>query len=282
MSLAVPRVWYLRGMVYPIPCEYKTTRGAPCRRKALGEWHRCWQHGYGWWRKTDREHVQPRLLRWQVQRRGNIVHRDDVYGRGFLRFRSQHTGLLYHKGYVRPPRNAWRFFVIEWWQPVRRALRQARTLGIRRMFTPPARTDRQLGVSPVLIQVIEATRATLIVGLLALAIVIAGGLTAGGLKLTIQYGATAAFLGAWMIVKNGIIQARPAWRQRAWHKSILLVIVLYAFAGLGGAMALWATALGQRDSGSGAPGLLVVAIALWLFGGRGRRRRGRRRWWWWW
>jgi hypothetical protein len=35
-------VWYLRGMVFPIPCGYPTVRQGLCSRQALGEWHRCW------------------------------------------------------------------------------------------------------------------------------------------------------------------------------------------------------------------------------------------------
>jgi hypothetical protein len=77
VTLAVV-AWYLRGMASPVPCEYKTIPGTPASART-GEWHRCGQHCYRWQRKTDREHLQPRLLRWQVQRRGKIVERDDLY-----------------------------------------------------------------------------------------------------------------------------------------------------------------------------------------------------------
>jgi hypothetical protein len=145
------------------------------------------------------------------------------------------------------------------------------------MFATPTQHGRQLGVSLVLIQVIEATRAALVLGLLALAIVVVAGLTSGGMKFSVQYGATAVFIGAWMVVKNGIIQAKRSWRQQAWQQAILVVVALYALAGLAGALALWAAALGQQASGTGAPGLLLVAIAIGLLGGRPRRGR-RRRW----
>jgi hypothetical protein len=98
--------WVSRGMFLRVACDYPvtTTKGSsPCKNRAIGEWHRCHQHGRRWQRRTDHHVVDPKLPRWQTIEREVRTERRDRYGEGSLRARSRSIGLLYHRGYARRP-----------------------------------------------------------------------------------------------------------------------------------------------------------------------------------
>jgi hypothetical protein len=101
-------VWVWRGRVWPLACDYPrtTTRGRkPCRNRVFGEWSRCHLHRRRWRRATDSHVVGPTLRRWETIRRGVKVERTDLEGSGFLRRQSNVIGVLYRKGFARPPRD---------------------------------------------------------------------------------------------------------------------------------------------------------------------------------
>jgi hypothetical protein len=101
-------VWVWRGRVWPVPCDYPrtTTRGRqPCRNRVFGEWSRCHLHRRRWTRATDNHQVDPTLRRWQTIRRGKTVERTDLEGSGFVRRQSNLIGVLYYKGFARPPQD---------------------------------------------------------------------------------------------------------------------------------------------------------------------------------
>ncbi|MCP9620486.1 hypothetical protein NMK54_10000 [Nocardia otitidiscaviarum] len=145
-------VWWSRGNVWPVGCEYPiTTTGRPCRNRVLGEWRRCHHHRPGHRRRSGRE-VRA-LLRWQtVQRGGRIVERNDIHGRGFLRDRPQVRGLLYYRGFARPPGNAarfWRNWLSERRDDVSKLIAQLRDQGgfaLRALFTGAAGASARAGV----------------------------------------------------------------------------------------------------------------------------------------
>ena len=71
-------IWWLRGMVFPISCGYMTVHEkSRCRRKTLGEWHKCWYHRQRRLQRTD-QHLVPRAV---VTREGRIeIYRTDGQG----------------------------------------------------------------------------------------------------------------------------------------------------------------------------------------------------------
>ena len=138
-------VWWARGAVWPINCGYpETTTGrGPCHNDVLGEWSRCRIHRRrGWLRRTD-SHVIADLRRWQTITGGRVVERDDAGGSGFLRQHSERIGLLYYRGWARPPRDVARFLPVvigdyryrfaqlrASWRPLPKGLRRSRATSV--------------------------------------------------------------------------------------------------------------------------------------------------------
>ncbi len=56
---------------------------------------------------------------------------------------------------------------------------------------------------------VSATRLTLLLVLAGLGLVVVAVLLTGGFKASIEYGAAFLFIGAWMVVKNGIVETKP-------------------------------------------------------------------------
>ncbi len=152
-------VWWLRGTIWPVACEYQTTRRSPCRNITLGEWHRCWQHNWRRLRKTDLHRVQPKLRRWQTISHGVVKERTDIYGRGFLRLRSNRIGLLYYRGFARPPRDVFRLVpqvVGDRWHRLQQTAKQVQQLGLAGLFGSSSASPSRIGVSALLPPVISA------------------------------------------------------------------------------------------------------------------------------
>jgi hypothetical protein len=274
-------VWWLRGAIWPVACEYQTTRRAACRNPTLGEWHRCWQHNWRRLRKTDLHRVQPKLRRWQTISRGVVKERTDIHGRGFLRLRSNRIGLLYYRGFARPPRDVFRLVpqvARDRWHRLQQAAKQVQQLGLAGLFGSSSASPSRLGVSALLPSVISATRFTLLLLFAGLGLVVVAVLLTGGLKASIEYGAAFLFIGAWMVVKNGIIETKPSWPKAAWAGSVYAMVGLVSLAALSGLIALWAQVLNEEVNGDGAPNLVVVVVLLLLLttGGKRRRRRWKR------
>ena len=104
-------IWVWRGRVWPLACDHPrtTTRGhKPCRNRVFGEWSRCHLHRRRWRRATDSHVVDPTLRRWETIRRGVKVERTDLQGSGFVRRQSNVIGVLYRKGFARPPHDVLR------------------------------------------------------------------------------------------------------------------------------------------------------------------------------
>jgi hypothetical protein len=274
-------VWWLRGTVWPVACEYQTTRRTACRNITLGEWHRCWQHNWLRLRKTDLHRVQPKLRRWQTISHGVVKERTDIYGRGFLRLRSNRIGLLYYRGFARWPRDVFRLVpqvVGDRWHRLLQAARQVKQFGFAGLLGSSSASTSRLGVSALLPPVISATRVTLLLVLAGLGLVVVAILLTGGLKTSVEYGAAFLFIAAWMVVKNGIVETKPSWPRAAWAESVYAMVGLVGLATLSGLIAIWARMLREPTSGNGAPSLVVLAVLLLLFTASGKRRRRRRRW----
>jgi hypothetical protein len=128
-------------------------------------------------------------------------------------------------------------------------------------------------------QVINATRLALLLVLAGLGLVVVAVLQAGGAKIAVEYAATFLFLGAWMVVKDGIIGLEPAWGWAAWAGAVYAIVGLVVVAGVSGLVALWARMLEQQEDTSGSPPGVVVLVVLLLQVTASRRpRRRRRRW----
>ena len=194
------RVWYLRGMTFPISCGYLTVHGrARCRRLTLGEWHKCcWYHRQRRLRRTDMHLVDPNMRRWTP-----TLHQNDsdetasVIGRGFLRMRSQQDTLLYHQGFTRPPEDVFKILPSVFHDYKSRALRlwaNLKSLGLRGLIPLTNRADRQIATSDVLPGVINATRLTLVMAALGLAFVGVSIAVPTSIGVFFEYFATFAFI----------------------------------------------------------------------------------------
>jgi len=145
------------------------------------------------------------------------------------------------------------------------------------LFRRSSAAPSRLGVSEVLPQVINATRLALLLVLAGLGLVVVAVLQTGRAKITVEYAATFLFLGAWMVVKNGIVALEPAWGWAAWAGAVYAIVGLVVVAGLSGLVALWGRALQQQDNTGRPPGVVMFVVLLLVTASR-RPRRRRRRW----
>lgn len=225
MALLAVVVWWSRGTAKPVRCDYPlTTTGHPCRNRVLGEWQRCHHHRPGRRRRSGR--LVQQLYRWETMRRGRRTERDDIRGRGFLRDRTQVRGLLYYRGFARPPKNAIGS-AHTWWNERRDDLRKLRdqlrdtgAVDIRTVFGGAAGRSARIGVSDQVLQIIWATR--------MVAVLVAAGLTLVGISTWRRYdpaawhsyAATFTFVLAWSVVRWGIWEAAtgqgPSLRPWSW------------------------------------------------------------------
>ncbi|WP_148310885.1 hypothetical protein [Nocardia brasiliensis] len=223
MAVMAGAVWWSRGKAWPVPCEYPlTTTGRPCRNRVLGEWQRCHHHRPGRRRRNGREIHE--LLRWQTVRRGNRIERDDIFGRGFLRGRTRMRGLLYFRGFARPPRDVatfWRTWLSERRDDLRALLAQFRAQGgfsVRVLFTGPMDPAAREGVSDRLTQVIWATRLVLLLVTAGLLLVAFGEVRNYQPKEPFSYLPTLMFVAAWAVVRWGIwVRATEGPPQAGWR-----------------------------------------------------------------
>ncbi|MCM6777957.1 hypothetical protein NDR87_31330 [Nocardia sp. CDC159] len=182
-----------------------------------------------------------------MQRGGRLVERDDVHGRGFLRDRSGIRGLLYYRGFARPPRNVrgiWRTWLTERgddWRKLIAQLRDDGVLDFRVLFTGAASASARVGVSSRLTRVIRATRLVLLLATAGLVLV---GYTVWrnyDPKSTLSYVAALMFIAAWAVARWGIwaevasdteIRWRGGWLRNAaiqtvkWFAAFMLISVL--------------------------------------------------------
>ncbi|UFS95582.1 hypothetical protein [Nocardia huaxiensis] len=209
MAILALMVWWSRGKAWPVHCEYPlTTTGHSCRNRVFGEWQRCHLHRPGRQRRNGR--TVRKLLRWQTIRRGSLIEREDIRGRGFVRDRTHARGLLYYRGFARPLRNVIGF-VPTWFnerrEDIAKLIAQLRVdgaLDLRALFTGAAGRTARSGVSSRLPQVLWATRLTLIL--------VVAGLVLVGFAASRNYDpgewhnyiATFAFIAAWTVARWGI------------------------------------------------------------------------------
>lgn len=229
--------------------------------------------------------MDPRLYRWQTSVRGTVRDRDDLQGKGFLKLASNRAGVLFYHGFARPPRNIYWQPLVDWW---RKLLRLARQLAARQgLRVATGVTPSQSGVFHALDSVIQATRVTLALVFSGLALVISASLLLPlkdpphGPGLAMQYGATFLFIGAWIIVKEGILEPQPTWRRIAWSQTLKVVSGMLAGLILLGILDAWKKSL--AGDWPNIKQLLQWAAVIWVFafafsqsGAKPRRRRRRR------
>jgi hypothetical protein len=163
--------------------------------------------------------VKPDLRRWEtVTKRGDVVERGDVHGRGFLRLRSHQLGLLYYRGFARPIDDVVAMvpevFHDRWQQlkDIGQQLRQ-RQFRLRHLFTRPPIASRS-GVSEQLLYVILATRIALGLVAVGLTLVILA-LVFDDLRTPINYAVVLPFVAAWAAIRNGIWTPDSGWLRRS-------------------------------------------------------------------
>ncbi len=243
-------VWWMRGSVWPVLCEYPvTTRRRPCRNRVPGEWSRCHLHRRRWTRLTDSHAVNDSLRRWQtVTSKGKVVDRGDIVGRGFVRLRSGGSTLLYRRGFARPPSDVIRFLP-RWWQELVQhgnALRE-RFGKLRR--APESWRQILLGRSPVavsgvadrLVIVIHATRVTLVSAGLGLLLVALAVVMRPPVSNYINYAAAVCFMLTGGSLREGVWRAEPAWLRLAVRDLREWALPFFLFSVAGG----WLLGLGQ-------------------------------------
>jgi hypothetical protein len=210
--------------------------------------------------------VDPRLYRWQASLRGAIKDRDDIRGRGFLRLSSNRAGVLFYHGFARPPRNIYWQPLVDWSRKLGRA--------VQRLWARPAVPvaagiePLQSGVSNVLDSVIGATRVALVLVTGGLLLVLATRVLSLGPQsgpwLTTEYGATFLFIGAWMVVKTGILETAPTWKTDAWSQTLKLVNAVLVGLLLLGILHVWAGILAHKWHIS-IRQLLLWILVVWFF-----------------
>ncbi|GEM32352.1 hypothetical protein NN3_33590 [Nocardia neocaledoniensis NBRC 108232] len=228
MSVLTVTVWLSRGRAWRVACDYPlTSTNQPCRNPVLGEWTRCHHHRPGTVRSSGS--TVRALLRWQTVRSGGaVVERADIHGRGVLRDRPRFRGLLYYRGFARPPRDVVGF-ARTWWderlsdiKALWRQLQDAGAVDLRVILRGPAGPTARVGVSDHVAQVIRATRVTavlVVIGLLMVGYMVWKHL---GSKYWLNYTATYAFLAAWAVVRFGIwasiSEGAPTEEAASWPK----------------------------------------------------------------
>ncbi|SRR6266498_1650964 len=290
-------VWWLRGMVWPIRCDYpdSTSRGhQPCKNLTFGEWHRCHVHRRAWQRRSDHHLVDPTLPRWQTIERGARVDRQDTHGSGLLRRRSRPIGVLYHQGFARRPREV-RGLLPQLYHDYRQRLVELRgQYRQRRAGASPGRerpaATQPTGVAGATFIARDATRLALllvVVGLLCLAIALIARIRVpqeAALRVTAEYAAALLFFLTASIIKNGVwgarigrvMRPRADWLDQSQTETLRSYGVMILLAWLGGAIG---RSLGDvRDL---LPHVVVAGAVLLLLltSPRPRRRRRRRRGW---
>jgi hypothetical protein len=281
-------VWWSRGTVWPIACAYpRTTTGkGPCRNRVLGEWRRCRLHRTTWRRRSDRHLVDPNLRRWQTLWRGQVVEVEHLQGSGFLRSRSELIGVLYYRGFARPPRDVARLLPLLIAEYRRRLGQLREALAQRRQASSSSREVGGAGGSLVLADTIEATR--FVVGLLAIGLGFIGvGIalrqrapTAAASRATLEYSAVFFLYFAVVMFKNGIVGRRaddgvvtpaPDWLRRSWSEAgnTFAVTILLAVA----TVVVVTVVLPLLTLGA----VVLVVLFLAALDSPPRRRRRRRR-----
>jgi hypothetical protein len=276
-------VWYLRGMTFPIPCGYLTVHSRErCRRKTLGEWHKCWYHRKRRLRRTDKHLVDPEMRRWKT-----VLNEQDpaetlgVIGRGLVRMRSRQDTLLYHQGFARPPRdvrkimpevlNDYKQRAIVRWSSIR-------SLGFRGLIPLTNRGIQQIATSEVLPGVINATRLTL--ALVALGLLLVGVSIAVPPATTMipEYLAAFSFTFALAFTLAGILRAEPEWFKHSLAKATKWIAGFMLAATLGGLLLLFKGQI-RNAVETVFTGFVLIVILYAAFGMKRRTRRRRRRRW---
>ena len=268
-------VWWMRGAVWPLNCDYPTARRRTCKNRALGEWHRCHVHNARRLRWTDHHIIRPDLRRWETITNGSVVERADVYGRGLVLMKTERFSILHHRGFVRTPRNAFSVtpeVVRDHWQRSRSVLRDIRRLGVRALLVgPPTRTV--LGVSPLVEHTIRATRLACLLVVVALGIVVISVLVRTPVKTVLEYGDEFVFIAALAAVRR-IYSPGPRWLRHAGRDFVdwsvpWIIVVLYGAILTVGMSDLHAL----LRSGAAVLFFPVAAVVAILMSGKGRRRR---------
>ncbi len=205
-------VWYLRGMIFLIPCNYPKVKEGLCSRQTLGEWHRCWYHRRRRMRKTDRHQVDPTLRRWKTRmHKGEAIETAEVGGRGFLSMRSHRDTLLYHQGFTRPPRDVFKRIPAVFHDYKSRAMERwanLKSLGIRGLVPLMDQGARQVLTSNVLPGVIYATRLTLAMVAIGLVLVGVSIVVPTSISVIFEYCATFSFIIALAVTRAGHLESR--------------------------------------------------------------------------
>jgi energy-converting hydrogenase Eha subunit A len=280
-------VWLWRGRVWPVACDYPrtTTRGRqPCRNRVLGEWSRCHYHRKRWTRATDHHEIDPNLRRWQTIRRGKTVERTDLEGSGFVRRQSNLIGILYYKGFARPPEDVRRLLpqlvrdyrarLVELWA----AFQQRRHRGVQ-----VERQSQHASASVLAPGVVVCTQFILLVLAVAFAIVIAAVLLRTlqpddkPARVTAEYAAAfslflaaSAFRGGILgqHIKPGVWQPQTYWLANAQQEATATFFVTLVTG--------WTFDI-VRAVKSEIPAFLVVVALLAMLASRPRNRRRRPR-----
>jgi hypothetical protein len=280
-------VWVWRGRVWPVACDYPrtTTRGRkPCHNRVLGEWSRCHLHRRRWRRATDSHEVDPTLRRWETIHRGVKVERTDLGGSGFIRRQSKGIGILYRKGFARPPRDVLRLA-----PQLARDYRQrfaelyAGFQHWRRRTGGGEEQQKYAGASSLVPAVIYCTQFVLLVLAIALVLVAVAVLFRllqpryVSARVVVEYGAAFFFLAA-AAFRSGILGRRvkprvwepeEEWLRQARKEATATFFVMMAVA--------WAYAAFNAVK-SEIPGWLVaIAFLFMLASDSGKKPRRRRR-----
>jgi hypothetical protein len=286
-------VWWLRGMAWPIRCDYPDTTSRQhetCKNRTFGEWHRCHLHRRAWRRRSDHHVIDPDLPRWQTRKRGLRVDRDDIHGGGLLRRRSRSLGVLYYQGFARRPREV-RRLLPQLYHDYRQRLTELRAQYRQwRAGTSPdhnrAATAQRMGVSGVTLIARDATRLAVVIlamGLLCIGIALIARIRVpneDALRVTAEYAGALFFFLTASIIKNGVwgartervMQPRADWFDQAQKETLRSYGIMILLAWLGGTIG---RSLG--DVQDLLPRVVVAGAVLMMLLTRPRPRRRRRR-----
>ncbi len=250
----------------------------------FGEWSRCHLHRRRWRRATDHHEIDPTLRRWQTIRRGKTIERTDLEGSGFIRRQSNLIGVLYYKGFARPPEDIrrllpqlvrdYRLRLTELWA----AFQQRRQHG-----RPGEQQPRHTGASVLAPGVVHCTRFILLVLAAAFAIVVAAVLLhaiqpeSEPARVSAEYAAAFSFFLAASAFRAGILGQRikpGVWAPQAdWlaHARQEATATFFVMLATGWAYAIISAAEVEI------PSLLVIVALLAMLASQpcNRRRRPR-------